>query len=88
MYFPHEFSWGKSGFIIDPFELMSELNGWKDYIVRSDDVANYFWLCFYKASIKEPEIKVFHEKDFTPIQYEELKKMIQEAIDNQKSKPQ
>ena len=32
------------------------------------------------------EFQVFHEKDFTPIQYEELKTLITDAIEQQKHK--
>jgi len=33
------------------------------------------------------QLQVFYEKDFTPIQYAELKKIIEDAIESQKQKP-
>jgi len=42
---------------------------------------DYYWFCFYKNDITEPEFKVFHEKDFTPIKYEELKQLVLDSID-------
>lgn len=44
------------------------------------DKADYYWFFFPHHELHTPEIKVFHIKDFTPIQYEELKKMIEEKI--------
>ena len=46
----------------------------------SDKFTDYHWFCFYKQGIEEPEFKVFHEKDFTEIQFEELKKLVTESL--------
>jgi hypothetical protein len=43
---------------------------------------DYYWLVFPKEDIPEPELQVFYEKDFTPIKFEELKKFIEDALNN------
>jgi hypothetical protein len=65
------------------YQYMRFLNGeqddgsnWK----HSDHFTEYYWFCFYKQGIEEPEFKVFHEKDFTEIQFEELKKLVTESL--------
>lgn len=70
----------KSGWI---YEYMAALNGesvdpgkWN----FKHDYSDYHWFCFYKYDIQEPQIQVFHEKDFTEIQYQELKKIIQDSL--------
>ena len=82
IYWPENFRVGNS----DPswiYEYMSVLNGeapannkWS----LSHDYSDYHWFCFYKCDIQEPEIKVFYEKDFTEIKYQELKKMVMKSI--------
>lgn len=61
-------------------KVMSILNGWDDNESAGDYWKEYYWFCFPKRNICEPEFQVFHEKDFTDIQFEELKKMVTEAI--------
>lgn len=41
---------------------------------------DYYWLVFPKDEITEPELQVFFEKDFTPIKFEELKKIIEDTL--------
>jgi len=41
-----------------------------------------------EGDCEDIRLQVFHPKDFTPIQFEELKKMITEAVEELKSKPQ
>jgi len=68
------------------YDYMSFLNGEDrdDAKVKWGNNKGYFsqhyWFCFYKMDIAEPEFKVFHEKDFTEIQYEELKQLITESL--------
>jgi hypothetical protein len=72
------------------YEYMRYLNGeqsngnekWED---RKDYWSDYYWFCFYKYDIQEPQIQVFHEKDFTEIQYKELKQLIISHLPKQKT---
>jgi hypothetical protein len=58
-------------------DLMRELNGIEnDTYVRTDFWAEYYWLVIYKDDIREPELKVFYEKDFTEIKLNELKEIV------------
>lgn len=41
---------------------------------------DYYWIMSPKESITEIELQVFHEKNFTEIQYEELKQLIEKSI--------
>ena len=82
IYFPDNFMTG-SGDSNWIYEYMQVLNGEsptnnKWYLTH--DYTDYHWFCFYKYDIQEPELKVFYEKDFTEIQYQELKQLINEAI--------
>lgn len=66
------------------YEYMAALNGETDGMSKwkfSSDYTDYHWFCFYKYDISEPELKVFYEKYFTPIQYEELKQMVLDSIE-------
>ena len=81
IYFPENFTGGRNSSWI--YEYMGVLNGeipannkWD----LSHDYSDYHWFCFYKDNITQPELQVFYEKDFTPIQYEELKQIIQESL--------
>jgi hypothetical protein len=57
------------------------LNGISDSKFQQNDYfKDYYWFCFYKYEIEEPEFKVFYEKDFNEIKYEELKKLIIENL--------
>jgi hypothetical protein len=41
---------------------------------------DYYWIAVPDHDATRIELKVFYEKDFTPIQYEELKSMIEKQI--------
>jgi hypothetical protein len=66
--------------------LMRQLNG--NYgqplqeagITYPDYWKDYYWLVFTKDDIDEPELQVFYDKDFTPINFEELKKFIEDSL--------
>lgn len=85
IYFPDQFVAGGSGrrWI---YEYMRYLNGEepnesaKVHWPQSDYWKDYYWFCFYKNDIQEPEFKIFHEKDFTEIQYNELKELINQSL--------
>ena len=81
MYFPVDFSFKKSGKIDDLVDLMVQFNGWPSEKYKQMDSTNdafggYMYWCFHKDGITEPEIQVFHPKNFTKIQYEELKELL------------
>lgn len=86
IYLPSELSLSAGGKIITPNDLMSILNGWDDEVLqdRKHFWSDYLWFSFYKHEIDAPEFKVFHEKDFTEIQYEELKKLVLDSINQLK----
>jgi len=84
IYLPDELALSGGGKIINPSDLMNLLNGWgdKDKYRHTDYWQDYLWFSFYKDGITEPEFKVFHEKDFTEIQYEELKQLVLNSIES------
>lgn len=67
------------------YEFMAFLNGedTRGNFYTKHDFSDHHWFCFYKDDITDPEFKVFYEKDFTPIQYEELKKMVMDSLPKQ-----
>lgn len=83
MYLPNHY--GDSGWKAET--VMTLLNGGygdlfhPDYTV-TDYWTQYYWLCFYNHEIKVPELKVFYDKDFTPINFQELKVFIEEKLKN------
>lgn len=87
MYIPNSFE--GSGW--EPDVLMRLLNGnfghpeeqHPKYQI-TDYWSDYYWFCFYSHEIEVPEFKVFYDKDFTPINFEELKKYIESHFNKQK----
>lgn len=51
---------------------------------KSEVYSDYLWFCFPKDEIDAPEFKIFYDKDFTPIEFEELKKLITYSIEKSK----
>lgn len=87
IYFPKYFSMSRSDLILDPFELMKELNGWgREGILYPDEdrFGGYQYWCFHKEEITAPEFKVFHPKDFTEADYEELKQLVMSKLNEPK----
>ncbi len=80
IYLPTDYSFSESGLIVKPIELMRELNMWQDdrrHSVSDEDAyGGYMYWCFKKEGITEPEMQVFHPKDFTEANYEELKELL------------
>lgn len=84
IYFPDSFYTNKERHWI--YEYMRYLNGeqsdgsikWSD---RKDYWNQYYWFCFYKQDITEPELQVFHPKDFTEANYQELKDLVMKEIE-------
>lgn len=90
IYFPDNFYIGNGEHA--PTLMMKALNGGfggneklSDKIKYTDYWNQYYWFCFEKHDIDAPEFQVFHPKDFTDIQFEELKKMVSDAIVNLKT---
>ena len=90
IYFPNLFeSGGERNWI---YKFMAHLNGKPSnennvkWVGENGYWKDYYWFCFYKEDITEPELKVFYEKDFTPIQFEGLKKLIEDSIQEIKLK--
>lgn len=81
MYIPSDFAIGSGGKIVSWIDC-SEIARFNE-----KEKPDYYWFVLLNSSIKEIEFKVFYEKDFTPIQYAELKKIIEDAIELQKQKP-
>jgi hypothetical protein len=79
IYLPPHFS---MGYELDAaMELMIALNngfGQPSDSTRhyTDYWKDYYWFCFTKYDIEAPEFKVFHCKDFTEIQFQELRDLI------------
>jgi hypothetical protein len=82
IYFPKDFSFGEGELHVRPLDLMKEFNGWINPNPK-EPLGGYLWFCFFKDNITEPEFKVFHEKDFTKIQYLELKQLIEDSLKQQ-----
>lgn len=81
IYFPYEFSFSESGHKIKPLDLMQNFNG-MDRNNPHEPLGGYLWFCFHKEGITEPEFKVFHTKDFTKIEYNELKELVLNQFNN------
>lgn len=89
IYFPYLF-YPESGARNWIYEYARFLNG-DDHEKKWDskcDYSQYYWFCFYKSNITEPEFKVFYEKEFNQVKFEELKQMVNDAIGQQKIKNQ
>jgi hypothetical protein len=41
---------------------------------------DYYCLAYVDSNLKEPKFQVFYEKDFNEVKYEELKKIIEDAL--------
>jgi hypothetical protein len=70
-------------------ELMKALNGGfgndDNRVQYTDYWKEYYWFCFTKYDIEAPEFKVFHAKDFTEIQFNELKDLIMADLESMKT---
>lgn len=80
IYWPENFDNGGSNQRNWIFDLMRSLNGEDtDRYGTSWAFTDYYWFCFYKEGITEPEFHTFYEKDFDEIKFEELKKIVLDA---------
>jgi hypothetical protein len=85
IYLPYHFDLG-SGQDMAANRLMTILNGWDDKVAdnRKNYWEGYLWFCFPKHDIDAPAFVVYHPKDFTEIQFQELKDMVMKEIKNLK----
>jgi len=81
IYFPELFTLNG---LNNPLELATVLNGWDSKRESRPEFLDYLWFCFTKEDITAPEFQVFHPKDFTDIQLEELKSLVLNSITNLK----
>jgi hypothetical protein len=66
---------------LTPVEVMSALNGWDKKSEQREEFKDYLWFSFQKQGIGSPEFQVFHPKDFTEIQFNELKQLVLAEIE-------
>lgn len=91
IYLPESFS--MDGRMDDaPMQLMRALNqnfgdGEHKGLVYSSYWKDYYWFAFTKFGIEAPEFKVFHPKDFTDIQFQELKDLVIADLEAMKTTP-
>lgn len=71
---------------ISAMHVMAGFNGHDDRIKMAEGFYDYLWFVFVDNELSAPELKVFHEKDYTKEQYEDLKKMLEEGISSLKNK--
>ena len=78
IYFPPEFEFSKGGRIVDTSALTRELNGISENTIPQEDnlFSDYLWFCFTKESATEPEFQVFSEKNFSDMEYSELRGLV------------
>ena len=75
IYFPDNYNVGPGRINVN--ELMRTFNGWDESKGKPQSgFEGYMWFCFIKYDIDAPEFQVFHPKDFTDIQFEELKQLV------------
>lgn len=61
-------------------QLTAAFNGYDDKLTMPQGFSDYLWFIFVNTELYTPELEVFHEKDYTEIQYAELKAMLEESI--------
>jgi hypothetical protein len=79
MYVPKDFCFGGSDLLFQPVEFMTHFNGWRNEN-QNISIGGYLWFSFFKEGISEPQFQVFFDKDFTAIQYNELKEIVMKGL--------
>lgn len=69
-----------------PSELMAIFNGHDDRVKVADGFYDYIWFAFIDEASDVPRLQVFHEKDYTKEQYDDLYKLLKEGINSLKNK--
>jgi hypothetical protein len=65
---------------LPPSELMAAFNDSHPKIKMKESFNDYLWFVFVNTDLNTPELKVFHEKDYTEAQYDELMAVVKEGI--------
>ena len=55
--------------------------------INEREKPDYYWFVIPGYNLDTVKFQVFYEKDFTEIEYAELKKIIEDAIESQNKKP-
>lgn len=71
---------------LPPSELMAAFNDIHYEIKMPPMFYDYLWFVFVDEESDVPRLQVFHEKDYTKEQYDDLYKMLQEGIGSLKNK--
>lgn len=79
VYFPIDFTWMPNGQIVRLNDLMAEFNGWDrgERFSNREPLGGYFWLCFFKEGITEPEIQVKKTTSITKKEVKELTELFE-----------
>ena len=88
LYIPNNVS-ESTGEQLRTWELAASFNGEDNtrYRVNKELYKDYLWFCF-PTDDNDFTMEVFHPKDFTEIQYNELKQLITNEISNLKTQKQ
>ena len=78
MYIPDDYPFYKGGKMADANELMQILNGWGEDKYQNKNLGGYLWFVFFKPNIQTPEIQYINSEGVEPMEFEEIKKLIQE----------
>lgn len=65
---------------LTPVDLMAAFNGHHRNITMPDAFNGYLWWVFVDQELRTPNLRVFHEKDYTEMQYDELRSMLEEGM--------
>jgi hypothetical protein len=68
------------GLTLLPSELMAAFNNSHKDITMPEAFNGYLWFVFINRELITPDLRVFHEKDYTEAQYAELKTILEEGI--------
>lgn len=71
---------------LPPSQLMAVFNDNHDEIKMPPMFYDYLWFVFVDEASDVPRLQVFHEKDYTKEQYDDLKNMLEEGINSLKNK--
>lgn len=74
LYIPTETTFG---YELSAIDLMQMFNGHDENRKVNEAFYDYLWFVFVDTELNAPKIQVFHEKDFTDIQYDELMQLIE-----------
>jgi len=85
IYFPDNFYLGPND--ASPASIMHVFNGDHPRIEPHPAMLDYLWFCFSKYGIDAPEFQVFHPKDFTEIEFNDLKQIVLNHLNENYKQP-